>query len=202
MIRDIVAISVAVLLQIPLAGQTIQPEPGESTASYLSRVRSIAYSGMRGTEADGSDSTEMALVPPSKDRAGTVSVAQLHHQIPKPARQAFKRAGDLARRGDADGALRELEKTVALDPEWAAAHNDTGVQYARRADYQKAEAEFRKTVELAPESVLARINLALIQVQLGNPVEAERNLRRAVQIAPLDTTARLLLNRLISGESQ
>jgi tetratricopeptide (TPR) repeat protein len=198
MIRRLVALGVVLFAQNLVVGQI--PAPEESTAVSLSRVRSIAYSGLRGSEdaisTNKDDLPGQARLPqPPVGQTGTISTARLRHRVPKAARKAYQGAYDLAHRGDADGALRELERAVVLDTDWAEAHNDLGVQYVWRAQYPRAEIEFQRTVELAPESSVARVNLALVQLQLGNRSEAAQNLRRAVQSAPSDMKAHLLLER-------
>jgi Flp pilus assembly protein TadD len=126
-----------------------------------------------------------------------VSPNTLRHRIPKEAQQAYRRALKLSGQTNVEGAAQELEKAIRLDPEYAAAHNNLGVQYAWLGRYQEAEAQFRLTIALMPESSVGHANLALVLAHMGNREEAELNLRRAVQLAPDDAKAHSLLSRLL-----
>jgi tetratricopeptide (TPR) repeat protein len=180
-------------------------------AASLAVVRTVTQSpGRVGMQADAENDISWPLddnvraVPwPSRKRSPAqqiVSVNSLRHRIPKEARRAFERALRLTERADAEGAVKELDKAIELDPDFAAAHHNLGVQYAWLGRYQEAEAQFRRTIELMPESPVGHANLALVLAQIGNPDEAEFNLRRAVQLAPDDRKAHLLLGRLLLSD--
>ena len=80
--------------------------------------------------------------------AGTVSVKRLRHRVPKAARNAYGKAGRLSRNAHVEQAAQELEKAIALDPDFAEAHRDLGVAYARLNRYPEAVAEFRSAMAL------------------------------------------------------
>ena len=126
-----------------------------------------------------------------------MSANSLRHQIPKAAKQAYQRALKLSARTNAEGAVNELQKAIGLDPGFAAAHNNLGVQYAWLGRFPEAETQFRRMIELMPENPVGRANLALVLIQIGSRDEAELNLRRAVQVAPDDKKTHLLLGRLL-----
>ena len=66
---------------------------------------------------------------PESPIAGTVSVAGLRHEVPKAARKAFERGLKDSAKGNHVATVKELEQAVALDPEFADAHNRLGVEY-------------------------------------------------------------------------
>jgi tetratricopeptide (TPR) repeat protein len=212
MIRAFIALSL-ILSGAEVGLTQIVPVPvhkPDGPCDFLTEVRAMAESldkfGVQaGTEmmADKSpfEGEPGASLLPSLNAGSTaqiVSADSLRHRVPKAAKQSYQRALRLSRGTNATGAVKELEKAISLDPAFAMAHNNLGVQYAWVGQYQGAEAEFRRTIELMPESSVAHANLALVLHQLGNREEAELNLKRAVQLAPDDRKARLLLNRLLS----
>jgi tetratricopeptide (TPR) repeat protein len=57
-------------------------------------------------------------------------------------------------------ALPHLERAIALDPEYAEAHNNLGGAYSMLGDWDSATYEFRRAVEIWPEYPTARANLS------------------------------------------
>jgi Flp pilus assembly protein TadD len=57
--------------------------------------------------------------------------------------------GDLlAREGNLDAAIDQMEKAVALQSDLAEAHHNLGVLLMQKGDQQRAELEFQKAKEL------------------------------------------------------
>ena len=134
--------------------------------------------------------------PPPHERtsAETVSAKRLKHRPPKAAREAYTRA---ARSKNAQKTSQELERAIALDPDFAEAHCNLGVAYARLNRYPEAAAEFRRAMELAPDESLPHANLAWVLLVMGQRTEAEAQVRRALQLSPNNAAARLLAGRLL-----
>ena len=121
-----------------------------------------------------------------------MSVAQLKHKIPKEAMKSFKRGQDLADAGNNESAVQELEKAVALDPEFAEAHAALGVTYAHLTRFGEAEAELKRAIDLDPSSP-GYYNLGLVYFQTGNMQAAETSVRKALQLPHSEPTTHLLL---------
>jgi tetratricopeptide (TPR) repeat protein len=184
------AISLVFFIQAIAISQVLPPpEHNEVVADFLAKLRGsedwLDKPGGRGVLAGTQGSAEQI-----------VSVARLLHQVPKAARQAYNHAGKLARQGNVDEAIRETERAIAIDPEFAEAYNDLGVRYAGLARFQEAETQFRRTIELMPGSPIGYSNWAWVLLKLGNREEAEWSLRRALQLAPSDITANQLLRTI------
>jgi Tfp pilus assembly protein PilF len=184
------------LVTLGLVFAQVGPVPGhkqDDSSGFLAEVRAV-------TEALHRSDMEVALPARSPGpKQQIVSADSLRHRVPKAAKQSYQRALKLSAGANSAGAARELEKAIELDPGFAMAHNNLGVQYAWTGQYQKAEAQFRRTIELTPESSVGHSNLALVLLKMGNRQEAELNLRRAVQLAPNDGKAHSLLGRLLSA---
>jgi tetratricopeptide (TPR) repeat protein len=131
-----------------------------------------------------------------------VSVRRLRHRVPESANKAYQRAGKLARAHNAGGAAVELEAAIALDPEFAEAHAELGVQYAGLGRYREAEAEFQRTTELIPDDSLSYTNLAWVQLQLRDMAAVERSLRRVIQLSPANAMASMLLGLVLLGAQE
>jgi len=129
---------------------------------------------------------------------GITSVRSLRHKVPKEARKAYERANKAARSNQLAKAIDELERTVALDPEFGDAHTDLGARYAQLGRYQDAERETQLAIMLMPEDWIAYSNMGWIEFALGHPDRAEANLRLAVQLSPNNPGLYLLLGVLLA----
>jgi Flp pilus assembly protein TadD len=130
--------------------------------------------------------------------AQTVSVRQLQHQPPKKALRAAAKAQDLAQGGANERAVAELEKAITLDPEFAAAHSNLGVQYALGGQNEKAAAEFRRASELDPGSSMFQSNLACVLIWMRQYGQAEEHARIAVYLDNSSANAHYLLGVILA----
>jgi len=88
--------------------------------------------------------------------AASMSAKRLRHRAPKAAREAYEKAGKLARNNEDQKAATELERAIVIDTNFAEAHDDLGVLYTCLGRYPEAAVEFRRAMELVPRS-LSRI---------------------------------------------
>jgi len=135
-----------------------------------------------------------------KPAGGTVSVASLSHRVPKAAKQAFDRASNFFDKGDVGKAVQELEKAVALDPQYAEAHSDLGVGYMQLQRILEAESEFRRAIALDPYISVAHSNLGWALLWQRNFPDAEQSARRALALALNNDSAHVLLGLLLGAE--
>jgi Flp pilus assembly protein TadD len=101
--------------------------------------------------------------------------------------------------GDHQKAQKELEQAILLDPDFAEAYANLGIEYASTGSYQLAEARFRKAIELDPASSVAYCNLGVLLIKVGRTGDAESSIRRALELSPNDANAHFLLARLLLG---
>jgi hypothetical protein len=76
-------------------------------------------------------------------------------------------------------ARRELDRTMALNPNRRYLHLNYGVYYLEQKEFDKAEAMFKKEVELFPESLFAYRHLASLMKKQGRLKEAHEWLIRS-----------------------
>ena len=124
---------------------------------------------------------------------GVASVAELTHKVPKPARQAYDRAAKFSQKGQYLEASLELELAVTLDPDYANAHNNLGVQYFMLHRLEDADREYRRAVELNPALADAHTNMATAALFGGDLYRADTEARKALALAPSDEQARSVL---------
>jgi hypothetical protein len=143
---------------------------------------------------------------PSSSRAtapaGTVTFASLRHKVPKQAVREYKAAVEARHHADGEAALAHLLKAVAIDPDFAAAHNDIAVQYVERKRFDNALAELEKAEALDPTSIAVQLNRALCLARMGRFVEAESPARRAVQLDGGSPRSRYLLQLIVRAENR
>jgi tetratricopeptide (TPR) repeat protein len=83
---------------------------------------------------------------------------------------------------DHQKAAAELEKAVALDPGFADAFDQLGLEYARLGRLQEARAALQRAVELDPDFWRHLFNLSLISYQLGDDANAQASAYKAVRL--------------------
>jgi tetratricopeptide (TPR) repeat protein len=153
---------------------------------------------VNGTPIDKNQAIRDALQLPSPPRqppvaTGTVSVSSLRHAVPKPAVKDFNRARKLAASGKLLDAAQELEKALALDPDFEEARENLGGLYLRLGRPAEAEPHLRRAIELDPSSSAAHSNLSIFQLLAGDLGAAERTARRALELSRDNDWARFVL---------
>ncbi len=72
-------------------------------------------------------------------------------------------SGDkLYQKGDVDGAAREFETAILLDPENVNVRNSLGICHGMKGEHDKALEEFQKAMQIDPDDVMAPYNAGLI----------------------------------------
>jgi len=88
------------------------------------------------------------------------------------------------KRADHAGALRSLERAIALDPASHDGWNELGNVHLARGDPGRAIECYRRALGIDARSAVARFNLGLALREAGAPDEAMAQLRRAHAAAP------------------
>ncbi|HKP14281.1 MAG TPA: tetratricopeptide repeat protein [Blastocatellia bacterium] len=121
-------------------------------------------------------------MPVKEARANVVSVAEDERAVPAPARQAFDQADKLIDKGDVDSAIVQLNKAVAIYPDYARARNRLGVQYLKRRRLPEAAEQFRAILDKHPKYFDARLNFGIVLYEQRRFGEAAEELSRAVSL--------------------
>jgi len=115
-------------------------------------------------------------------RRNVVSIAEDERAIPAAARKAFDQAGKLIDKGDFDSAIIQLNKAVAIYPEYVTARNKLGVQYLKRKRWPEAAEQFKAILEKNPKYFDARLNLGIVLYEEKHFNEAVEELAQAVSL--------------------
>lgn len=96
----------------------------------------------------------------------------------------------LLRRGDADGAVKLLERALAANPDVSEAANLLGLAWLRKGEAVKGEAQFREAIRLQPDMAAAHGNLANVLAGRQELVGARRHFEKSLELNGADAEVR------------
>jgi len=128
----------------------------------------------------------------------SISVSRLRHTPPGRAQKALLQGLKLDRAGDVAGSAEAFRRAIALDPSYAEAHTDLGVEYLNLGLLDDAIAEFRTATRLDPATSVHHANLGLALMTIGRFREAEPEARTAVALDETSTKAQFLLGYVLA----
>ncbi len=163
----------------------------------------LSGSQIQGSTEASEAGTRRAVPRPTP--TGTISAANLRHKVPGEALKLVERARKRAARGrrsDFEAAATDLERAVAIDPDYGDAHGELGVQYFHLVRLREAADEFRTAIRLDPESSTWQSDLGWILFTLGDLREAQQWARRALYLKADNVRAHLLLGVLLAGSEE
>jgi tetratricopeptide (TPR) repeat protein len=126
------------------------------------------------------------------DKGALAALEAFATQHPKDAIAQFE-LGAAYTTGDVGKALAQLDKAIALAPDFEDALYVRGALLAQDANFEKAAADLHRAVELNPRNARAVDQLGHVYRTLGRKEEAEQLLRRAVQLDPNSGSAAMHL---------
>jgi serine/threonine protein kinase/Tfp pilus assembly protein PilF len=91
--------------------------------------------------------------------------------------------------GSYSEAVPEIEKAIALDPNFGPAFNMLGYAYAKTGDYEKAEAAFERYIAANPGDANPIDSLAELYLRMGRLDKAELKYKEALDARPDFTSA-------------
>jgi len=168
----------------------------DSEALTAEKIRMATQADLRGQQ-ELLEPSVPNWPPISRQAPGVTSVARLAHKVPKDAKKAFDRGTKLWKDGKTAEAVAALEECIRLDPDFAAAHNNLGVQYYLAYRLDDSERALRRAIALDPAYAEAYSNLGVLNLAKNNFNEAEGMARRALALAPRNVEAQRLLNETL-----
>jgi serine/threonine-protein kinase len=90
---------------------------------------------------------------------------------------------------DYDAGLRELDRTVELQPSSSNSRNLRAAIYRRRGEWQRTLVEFDRAAELDPRNALSPTNIGITYLVLRRWSDAEHALTRALALDPHNALA-------------
>jgi putative PEP-CTERM system TPR-repeat lipoprotein len=121
--------------------------------------------------------------------------AKVLEKNPRDVEAMVLRATAMAEMKDVNGAVKEIEDALKVDPTASRTYVGLGSIRARGGQKEEAEAAFRQAVTLDPSSVSARLAFANFLWSAGRAAEAEQETRQAVIAEP----RHLLANRMLAA---
>jgi len=111
----------------------------------------------------------------------------------KEPRWRYRRALLRARRGEIDEALADVDRVIALAPEYAPARWRQGLWLLDRGDTPNAQAAFQSVMKIAPADPAGPTGVALVHLSKGEDAEAAVTLEKLLAATPGDRYALQLL---------
>jgi thioredoxin-like negative regulator of GroEL len=124
---------------------------------------------------------------------GTVSLHQLAHKVPPQARKAFDKAAQAKAKGRHEEATELFRQATSIDPEFADAFNELGVEEAQQGNLTNAVEAFEKAVTVEPDHAVALSNLSIALAKQRRYEDAASAARRALQYMPASGRLRFVL---------
>jgi VWFA-related protein len=121
------------------------------------------------------------------------SVSKLDLKAPAKAQHEYAKGYQLLMRNSLQGAVEHLTDSIAIYPQFVAAHNALGTAYLNLGQNQLAQGEFTKAVTLDDHMPNSYLNLGCAQLALKQFPAAEESMRKASSLAPLDVPLQLAL---------
>lgn len=115
---------------------------------------------------------------PATKPAGLVDLAEFDVHAPESARQSYATAMRLLKTGEVEEVIRELERAVALYPNYFRALNDLGVLYMKTEKLNMAAQMFERAIKIGPHVYYPRLNLAVINTRRARYQEAVTQLEQ------------------------
>lgn len=116
----------------------------------------------------------------------SASVSKLDLKAPGSARREYEKGLQLLLRKKFGDAVEHLARSIALYPNYVAAHNALGSAYLDMGRNDQARVEFAHAVTLDDHLPGSYLNLGRAELALSHYPAAEEMLQRASAIAPLD----------------
>ncbi len=122
------------------------------------------------------------------------SVSMLDLKAPGKARHEYEQGYLQLMRKNPQGAVGHLTKSLAIYPQFVAAHNALGSAYLNLGQNELALGEFTKAIALDGHIPNSYLNLGCADLALKQFPAAEESMRKASALAPLDVQLQLALS--------
>ncbi|HYJ87450.1 MAG TPA: tetratricopeptide repeat protein [Pyrinomonadaceae bacterium] len=158
-----------------------QPSTAEQMQTLMKHRQELSNRSVEEPTKRRFEDKKSDTVFPSDNAKRKAGVLHAFTPEQQKALQHNERGMELFSKGKLDGAIKEYEAAIRLDPKLAAAHNNLGSAQFAAARFEESAAAFRQSSELDPESGQALFNLALAQIKLGRQKEANEALDSALR---------------------
>jgi len=125
--------------------------------------------------------------------SGGTTVAVQDMNIPKAAARQFNKASDSIAHQAWNKAIEQLNRALALYPNYVQAYNNLGVVYARLGDRPSERTALQKALTINDHFAPAWVNLARMAIVDRDFAAAQQLLEKATALSPMDSETMLIL---------
>ena len=100
------------------------------------------------------------------------------------AEQYFNQGNEKRDQKDFEGAIRDYDKAIEINPQYAYAYNNRGLSKNNLGQYQEAIKDYDKAIEINPQYAMAYNNRGVSKQNLGQYQDAIKDLDKAIEINP------------------
>jgi TolB-like protein/Tfp pilus assembly protein PilF len=183
------------------------PENFEKAITYFQQAiekdtsYALAYSGVADCYALLAD---YGADPPDEAMPKAKAAALKALQIDPSLAEAHASLAEILHDYDWDyaGALREIERAIELNPNYATAHQWRAEFLSAQGRHQEAIAEAKRALELDPLSIIINRILGDVYLQARRYNEAITQSRKAIEIEPSFSSAHEVLGRSFAAKGQ
>jgi tetratricopeptide (TPR) repeat protein len=140
------------------------------------------------TEKGKTTRTQGVVVMMNTDSSRPMTAEQVEY-LPNVAGAYMNRGLIYSRKGDAEAALVDLNKAIAVNPHEFMAYYSRGKELQKHGDLIGALSDFNKSIELGPQIPMAYLERGVTLVLLGRDAEAQKDFEQCVKIEPRMQTA-------------
>ncbi|MEJ2721704.1 MAG: tetratricopeptide repeat protein [bacterium] len=115
---------------------------------------------------------------------------------PSSAQVRREIAVEAIQNGDYAEAVRELKKSIAVNPDYPDLHNYLGIAYGNSGMIDDSIEEFETALKINPYYLKARLNLALALYDQGRFAESQSHIEKVLSVQPENQLAHNLLAEL------
>ncbi len=132
--------------------------------------------------------------------AGAPALAEAQRLNPADTRVYFQRAQRLVAAGQADAAMAELRRVIAINPRNAPAQHLLGELLYRSGDTAAALAHYDRMAELFRPDLVVLVNSGLLASSRGDQAKSRARFEAALRLAPHDTELHLYLGEALEND--
>jgi tetratricopeptide (TPR) repeat protein len=124
-------------------------------------------------------SVEIRERPTGLDAADpdVVDVGQMKENFPKKAVQNFEKAMEEKQKGRVENAIKLLEESILIAPNFFHAHNNLGILYQSVKRFADAEREYKRSHQLSAKSDRPLVNLGSLYIEQSKLQAADNDAR-------------------------
>ena len=96
----------------------------------------------------------------------------------------YIQANEMAKQGEYKGAIRDYDRVLEIDPDFADAYYNRGVAKVRLREFQEAIEDFDKAIDSKPDDIFCYLNRGVAKDQIKEFQEAIEDFDKAIDLDP------------------